>query len=38
MTWEQAMKLLDKLKEGVPYPDNAINEALRITGDLDELV
>lgn len=36
MTWEQAMKLLDKVKEGKQYPEKIILMALRITGDLDE--
>lgn len=36
MTWEQAMKLLDRLKEGIDYPQSAILMALKITGDLDE--
>ena len=34
MTHEQAMKLLDKVKDGVPYPEKIINMALEITGDL----
>lgn len=36
MTWEQAMKLLDRLKDGIDYPEAAILMALKITGDLDE--
>jgi len=30
------MRLLDKVKEGVPYPVRLITEALILTGDLDE--
>ena len=37
MTHEMAMKILDKLKEGTPYPLIIINRALMMTGDLDEL-
>jgi hypothetical protein len=36
MSYEQAMRLLDKLKDGEIYPLAAINEALRLTGDLNE--
>jgi hypothetical protein len=36
MNYFEAMKLLDKVKEGVPYPLRLINEALILTGDLDE--
>jgi hypothetical protein len=36
MTYEQAMRLLDKLKDGESFPLPAINEALRLTGDLSE--
>tara|TARA_R110000868_G_scaffold138150_1_gene352031 strand:- start:780 stop:932 length:153 start_codon:yes stop_codon:yes gene_type:complete len=31
------MKILDKLKEGTPYPQRVVNKALEMTGDLDEL-
>jgi hypothetical protein len=37
MTHEMAMKILDKLKDGIPYPQIIINRALMMTGDLDEL-
>jgi hypothetical protein len=37
MTHELAMKILDKVKEGVPYPETIVNKALMMTGDLDEL-
>ena len=36
MSHYQAMKILDKVREGVPYPLHIIEEALRMTGDLDE--
>jgi len=37
MTHELAMKILDKVKEGTPYPQTIIQRALMMTGDLDEL-
>jgi len=37
LTHQLAMKILDKLKEGTPYPQVIINRALMMTGDLDEL-
>jgi len=37
MTHELAMKILDKVKEGTPYPQRVIDKALVMTGDLDEL-
>ena len=37
MTHELAMKILDKLKDGTPYPETIVNKALMMTGDLDEL-
>ena len=36
MSHHDAMRLLDKVKEGVPYPVRLITEALILTGDLDE--
>ena len=36
MNYYQAMRLLDRVKEGVPMPLRLINEALILTGDLDE--
>jgi hypothetical protein len=36
MSHYQAMRLLDRVKEGVPYPVRLITEALILTGDLDE--
>lgn len=37
MTYEQAIKILDRVREGIAYPEHVISAALRITGDLDEL-
>lgn len=37
LTHEMAMKILDKLKDGTPYPETIVNKALMMTGDLDEL-
>jgi hypothetical protein len=34
MSHYQAMQILDKVREGVPYPQHIIDEALRLTGDL----
>lgn len=34
MTYEIAMRILDKVKDGVPYPEKIINMALELTGDL----
>jgi hypothetical protein len=36
MSYFQAMRLLDKVKDGVPTPLRLIREALILTGDLDE--
>jgi hypothetical protein len=35
MSHHQAMILLDKVKEGVPFPLHLINKALELTGDLE---
>jgi hypothetical protein len=35
MSHHQAMILLDKVKEGVPFPIHLINQALELTGDLE---
>jgi len=35
MSHSDAMKLLDKVREGVPYPLHLINKALELTGDLE---
>lgn len=37
MTHAMAMKILDKLKDGTPYPERIVDIALMMTGDLDEL-
>jgi hypothetical protein len=34
MSHADAMKLLDKVREGVSYPLHLINKALELTGDL----
>ena len=36
MTFEDAMRVLDCVKEGRPMPDSVVNRALQITGDLDD--
>jgi hypothetical protein len=36
MTHQQAMQLLDRVKDGQQYPEHIISEALRLTGDLSE--
>ena len=35
MSHSDAMKLLDKVRDGVPYPLHLINKALELTGDLE---
>ena len=35
MSHHDAMKLLDKVREGVPFPVRLINQALELTGDLE---
>jgi hypothetical protein len=35
MNYFEAMRLLDRVKEGVPFPIHLINKALELTGDLD---
>jgi len=35
MSHHDAMRLLDRVKEGVPYPLHLINKALELTGDLE---
>lgn len=35
MSHYQAMQILDKVREGVLYPEYIITQALRLTGDLD---
>jgi hypothetical protein len=36
MTHADAMRILDKVKDGVPYPEKIIRIALQLTGDLVE--
>tara|TARA_R110000772_G_scaffold125466_20_gene232231 strand:- start:2697 stop:2807 length:111 start_codon:yes stop_codon:yes gene_type:complete len=36
MSHYQAMQILDKVREGVAFPQHIIEQALRLTGDLDE--
>jgi len=35
MTYEQAQKILDRVREGVNYPPGIVDFALQLTGDLD---
>ena len=35
MSHFDAHRLLDKLKEGIPFPLHLINKALELTGDLE---
>jgi hypothetical protein len=35
MNYFEAMRLLDRVKEGIPYPLHLINTALELTGDLE---
>ena len=35
MTYYEAMRILDRLKDGWAYPAKIVDEALRMTGDLD---
>jgi len=35
MSHEQAMRVLDAVKDGVLYPSHIVDEALRLTGDLE---
>lgn len=35
MTYEQAQKILDRVREGVNYPPGIVDFALCLTGDLD---
>ena len=36
MSHAQAMRILDKVREGVAYPEHVITQALRLTGDICE--
>jgi hypothetical protein len=35
MNYFDAMRILDKVTEGLTYPEKIVNSALEITGDLD---
>jgi hypothetical protein len=35
MTYKMAMKILDRVREGILYPESIITKALEMTGDLD---
>ena len=35
MTYEMAVKILDRVRDGAIYPKHVITEALRATGDLE---
>jgi len=36
LTHAEAMRILDKVKDGVPYPIKIIRMALELTGDLQQ--
>ena len=36
MTHAEAMRILDKVRDGVPYPMKIIRMALELTGDLQQ--
>jgi hypothetical protein len=36
MTHKEAMRILDKVRDGVPYPEKIVTIALQMTGDLVE--
>lgn len=36
MTFEDAKRILDSVKEGRPVPASVVNRAMQITGDLDD--
>ena len=37
MTYEDAKQILDRVREGIAYPEHVITQALMMTGDLNEL-
>ena len=37
MTHQDAMQILDRVRDSVAYPQHIVLQALRMTGDLDEL-
>lgn len=36
MTYKLAKRILDKVREGVQYPLQIINQALGVTGDIEQ--
>lgn len=36
MNYFEAMKILDQVREGQPYPEHIITQALKLTGDIDD--
>lgn len=36
VTYQIAMRILDKVRDGVHYPQSVILKALELTGDIDE--
>jgi len=36
MSYFQATEILNRIKEGWPYPQHIVNQALQLTGDLNE--
>jgi hypothetical protein len=36
MSHTDAHKILDRVREGVAYPEHVIKQALRLTGDLED--
>jgi len=36
MSHFEAMRILDRVREGQPYPEHIITQALKLTGDIDE--
>lgn len=37
MTYQDAVKILDRVREGIFYSEHVITQALMMTGDLNEL-
>ena len=35
MTYENAMAILDRVRDGVAYPSHTVRKALEMTGDID---
>jgi hypothetical protein len=36
MTHKEAMRILDKVRDGVPYPEKIVTMALELTGDIQQ--